>query len=124
VLVNELNVRSVSGNHFVMQPTEAYSSSQNGSVAFQPIYNSSGTRLLVSQIKQSRTSTADGQYASQIELITRAAAGSLTTGLTVKSSSVVNLSTTPSYANNAAALLGGLVAGDIYRNGDVMQIVH
>jgi hypothetical protein len=28
------------------------------------------------------------------------------------------------YANNAAALAGGLVAGDVYRNGDVMQIVH
>lgn len=28
------------------------------------------------------------------------------------------------YANNAAALAGGLVIGDVYRNGDVLQIVH
>lgn len=30
----------------------------------------------------------------------------------------------PSYASNALALAGGLVAGDFYRNGDALQIVH
>ena len=30
----------------------------------------------------------------------------------------------PEYADNAAALLGGLVAGNIYRTGDVLKIVH
>lgn len=28
------------------------------------------------------------------------------------------------YANNAAAITAGLAAGDLYRNGDVLQIVH
>ena len=28
------------------------------------------------------------------------------------------------YANNAAALAAGLVAGDLYRNGDSLNIVH
>jgi hypothetical protein len=31
---------------------------------------------------------------------------------------------TPQYANNSAALLAGLVAGQIYRTGDVLKIVH
>lgn len=46
--------------------------------------------------------------------------------MVVKSSGIVNLSSssTPSYANNAAAIAGGLVAGDIYLNGDILQAVH
>jgi len=31
---------------------------------------------------------------------------------------------TPQYANNAAALFAGLVAGQIYRTGDLLKIVH
>jgi hypothetical protein len=31
---------------------------------------------------------------------------------------------TPEYADNAAALLGGLIAGQIYRTGDNLKIVH
>jgi len=31
---------------------------------------------------------------------------------------------TPQYADNAAALVGGLVAGQIYRTGDALKIVH
>jgi hypothetical protein len=34
------------------------------------------------------------------------------------------LQSLPAYANNAAALSGGLTAGTFYRNGDVLQIVH
>jgi len=39
---------------------------------------------------------------------------------------LVTLSTAgaPEYANNAAALLGGLVVGDLYRTGDLLKIVH
>jgi hypothetical protein len=31
---------------------------------------------------------------------------------------------TPEYANNAAALFAGLVAGQVYRTGDILKIVH
>jgi hypothetical protein len=31
---------------------------------------------------------------------------------------------TPQYANNSAALFAGLVAGQIYRTGDLLKIVH
>ena len=31
---------------------------------------------------------------------------------------------TPQYADNAAALVGGSVAGQIYRTGDLLKIVH
>ena len=34
------------------------------------------------------------------------------------------IANTPQYADNAAALTGGLVAGQIYRTGDVLKIVH
>lgn len=35
-----------------------------------------------------------------------------------------NLSAVPEYADNAAALAGSLVAGDVYRTGDILKIVH
>ena len=34
------------------------------------------------------------------------------------------IANTPEYADNAAALIGGLVAGQIYRTGDLLKIVH
>jgi hypothetical protein len=30
----------------------------------------------------------------------------------------------PEYADNAAALLGGLKIGDLYRTGDLVKVVH
>jgi hypothetical protein len=36
----------------------------------------------------------------------------------------LNIANIPAYANNAAALSGGLVAGDIYRLSDYLAIVH
>jgi hypothetical protein len=37
---------------------------------------------------------------------------------------VLNIGTTPEYADNTAALGGGLVAGDVYRTGDNLKVVH
>lgn len=34
------------------------------------------------------------------------------------------IANTPVYADNATALLGGLVIGQIYRTGDYLKIVH
>jgi hypothetical protein len=34
------------------------------------------------------------------------------------------IASVPVYATNAAALAGGLVIGQLYRNGDVLNIVH
>ena len=34
------------------------------------------------------------------------------------------IANTPQYADNATALAGGLVAGQIYRTGDALKIVH
>ena len=44
--------------------------------------------------------------------------------MTVKTTGVVNLVFLTSYANNAAAVAGGLVAGDLYRLGDTVGVVH
>lgn len=38
--------------------------------------------------------------------------------------SAIVIANTPQYADNAAALTGGLVVGQIYRTGDVLKIVH
>jgi hypothetical protein len=34
------------------------------------------------------------------------------------------IANTPEYEDNAAALLGGLVVGQLYRTGDYLKIVH
>lgn len=47
-----------------------------------------------------------------------------TTKFTIKSDGILNIVNTPSYATNAAALSGGLVAGDVYRNGSILQVVY
>lgn len=45
--------------------------------------------------------------------------------MTIKGSGVINIATAlGDHANNAAAITAGLVAGDIYRNGDILMIVH
>jgi hypothetical protein len=36
----------------------------------------------------------------------------------------ITITNTPVYADNAAALLGGLVIGQIYRTADYLKIVH
>lgn len=41
-----------------------------------------------------------------------------------KATGVFNILVTTNYADNAAALAGGLVAGDTYRTGDDLKVVH
>ena len=36
----------------------------------------------------------------------------------------INIQGVTEYANNTAALAGGLVVGDVYRTGDDLKIVH
>ena len=45
-------------------------------------------------------------------------AASPTERMRIKSSGIINFSSTPVYADNAAASAGGLVAGDVYRKAD------
>ncbi len=48
-----------------------------------------------------------------------------TTRMTIKSTGIVNISNTPTYADNTAALAGGLVAGDVYRTSTgVLMITY
>ena len=42
----------------------------------------------------------------------------------VKITQSLNVGVTTDYLDNAAAITGGLVAGDIYRTGDILKIVH
>lgn len=36
----------------------------------------------------------------------------------------INIQSVPTYADNAAAIAGGLTTGDVYRTGDLLKIVH
>lgn len=61
---------------------------------------------------------------SQIELWCTGTATSAVKFI-IKGSGVINIPTgATNYADNAAALAGGLVAGDLYRIGDFLAIVH
>lgn len=37
---------------------------------------------------------------------------------------ITNYTNLPEYADNAAALAGGLVIGQVYRTGDLLKVVH
>ena len=41
----------------------------------------------------------------------------------IKASSF-NVGMTGDYADNASAIAAGLVAGDVYRTGDILKVVH
>jgi hypothetical protein len=44
--------------------------------------------------------------------------------MTLSQSGKLTIGGVQNFLNNAAAIAGGLVVGDVYRNGDVLQIVH
>lgn len=37
---------------------------------------------------------------------------------------ITNYTNLPEYADNAAALAGGLIVGQFYRTGDILKVVH
>ena len=60
-----------------------------------------------------------GDYPGRLVFSTTAdGAASPTERMRIKSTGIVNIANTPTYADNAAATSGGLVAGDIYRKSD------
>jgi hypothetical protein len=64
--------------------------------------------------------TSDGVHALQI-----IGAASLDSGaITTNGAGKITLSSLSNYANNAAAVTAGLTAGQLYRNGDNLCIVH
>jgi hypothetical protein len=50
--------------------------------------------------------------------VTADGAASPTEAMRIKNSRIINIANTPTYADNAAATSGGLVAGDVYRKSD------
>jgi len=64
-------------------------------------------------------SESNGSYA----FATKVGAGALTDKFKIANSGVVTM-VASEYADNAAALTAGLVAGQIYRTGDLLKIVH
>jgi hypothetical protein len=71
--------------------------------------NGYGARLL---------SAFNGVSAYNFAIQTRNNSTSWSTPLLIDSAGIVNIANTPTYADNTAALAGGLVAGDIYRKSD------
>jgi len=91
-LLGRIHFRGSDGTNFVNAATI------DGLVDGTPGANDMPGRLVFS-------TTADG-------------ASSPTERMRIKASGIVNIANTPTYADNAAALLGGLVAGDVYRKSD------
>jgi len=67
----------------------------------------------------------EGNASGQLLKLRRYLAGNTTSDvMTIDSSGNIGFGTLPAYANNDAAVAGGLKAGAFYRNGDVVCIVH
>ncbi len=64
------------------------------------------------------TITADNLAGTGTRMVVASAAGTLSTR------PITNFGTLSNFADNSAALAGGLVVGDLYRNVDIVQIVH
>lgn len=70
---------------------------------------------------------AHATFTSELRLKGVTGGGVLTDWMIIKANGVWNapqIASWGNFVNNAAAISGGLVAGDLYRNGDVVQIVH
>jgi hypothetical protein len=85
---------------------------------------SDGSQYLATQLISKWTDATVGTRTSQYT-ITGVNSGVTADKFIVKGSGVINIPTAlGNYADNAAAITGGLSVGDIYRNGDILQIVH
>jgi uncharacterized protein (DUF2345 family) len=83
-----------------------------------------GITLTAPKVKISTTGDADATASGKVNLTSTddtdiTASGNV--NLTGTKYSIAGLS---SYANNAAALAAGLTAGQLYRNGDNLGVVH
>ena len=67
------------------------------------------------QIGWSQESNLLSYISKQLEKLNGTVAASSTTG---------NIPNVPEYTDNANAIANGLVAGDVYRTGDNLKIVH
>ena len=77
-------------------------------------------------IRKTSDAESGGDTGSNFEVVSRTDSGAYkSTPFSIdRSTGYIKLGSVPSYANNAAAISGGLEAGEIYLNGDVLQMVH
>ncbi len=95
--------------------------------ALTSVANDSGSIALMaftSAITSSATDPNNGTFSSLTSkpLFSWGNAGTIV--MLLKASGVLNITNTPVFADNAAAITGGLVAGDVYRTGDALKICH
>ena len=94
-------------------------------IAFD-VKDSNGANNNSGDITNSVTDVTPGAISSQFLFHTINSGASLSSFL-IKSNGTLNapqVATWGNFANNAAAITGGLATGDFYRNGDIVQIVH
>lgn len=116
----------------------AAASGVGGGIVFAGNYNSGGSSANFAGISGIKENATDGNYASAMIFTTRVNGGNLTERLRITSGGNVGIGTKtpgsrlavsglPVYASNAAAVTGGLAAGDFYRTGadpDPVCVVH
>lgn len=81
-------------------------------------YETVGSKLFIDD--RARTDEADGRIKALIYGLFDAA----TANQLLRVNGILELTEISDYANNAAAITGGLTTGQVYRNGDSLNIVH
>ena len=89
-----------------------------GSVRFMGNDGSEFVEAANIQVRVDNTPGANDMPGRLVFSTTAAGASIPTERMRIKASGIVNIANTPTYADNAAALVGGLVAGDVYRKSD------
>lgn len=128
------NILSVdaNGQQVIIQST----SPSNGAFA---VFENSGQNVLTVTGTQSAMQAGNGTFTNLVNIstdITGVQMSSQESGHTgdiniaatlidlIQTNGIYRFANIQSFANNAAAITGGLSAGMLYRNGDVLQIVH
>lgn len=99
----------------------------NGILNRQYGHTSSGTNEQISQVIYKFTDVTPGHGKGEMDFWVADGTGGVVPALQLlgHSSSITGVVIfTQSFANNAAAIAGGLTTGEFYRNGDIVQQVH
>lgn len=93
---------------------DALAAGNGGFISFEAVYDASNKYAMgtIGGIKENATS---GNSAGALVFQTHTSGvGSMTERMRIRSNGVINFNAIPAYSDNAAALAGGLVAGDLY----------
>jgi len=128
-LATDASVQAVSASVAALSASIGVSGSYSTQNIFHATSNGLGTNFQVGDdawigdVNYTNTLQVSGQQDNTKGYI-KFGSGSATPIIGTSGPNHLNIVNIPVYSNNTAAIAGGLVAGDIYRNGDNLGIVH